>query len=159
MKKRSKKISFRFGKDANKMLQRKLVKNFITYGNLTSTEKKIKFLRNNIEKIITYAKKNTQATRNLINRKIHDKKVISILFKNITPVFENKTSGFVKITKLKVRDSDGSKIAKLEWSIPVIIETKSKDEKKTAKIKAPAQKTTKKEKGKESKKQVKSKKK
>lgn len=139
MAKKSKKITFSFGKDANKMLERKLLKNFIVNGKLTSTEKKIKFLKKSIEKIVINAKKNTQATRNQISKKLADKKVEALLFEFILPALKDKKTGFVRAVKLNTRQSDGSKISRLEWTLPVVIEKKQEVKEKT-----PVKKATKK---------------
>ena len=48
------------------MLQKKLIRNFIIYGKIKSTENRIRFLKTNIEKMINLAKKNTQASKNEI---------------------------------------------------------------------------------------------
>jgi len=144
MAKKSKKITFSFGKDANEMLERKLVKNFIVYGKLTSTEKKIKFLKKIIEKIVINAKKNTQATRNQISKKIADKKVEALLFEYIVPALKEKKTGFVRAVKLNIRQSDGSKISRLEWTLPVVIEKKQEVKEKKPVKKAIKKKTVKK---------------
>jgi len=117
---------FSFGKDANKMLERKLLKNFIMHGKLTSTEKKIKFIIPTIEKIISTAKKNTEASKNIINKKISDKKIVNIIINNIIPVFKERSSGFTKYYRLFNRISDGTTMARLEWTEPVVIEKKIK---------------------------------
>jgi len=125
---------FRFGKDANKMLKKKLIKNFILHGKLVTTEKKIKFIIPDIEKIITLAKKNTQSSKNEIFKKIEDKKIVEIIYNNIISVFKNRNSGYLKHYKLNNRLSDGALISKLEWVEPIVIEKKIK-EKKEEKLK------------------------
>lgn len=106
----------------NKMLQKKLIRNFIIYGKLKSTENRIGFLKTNIEKIINLAKKNTQASKNEISKKISHKKTEEKLFQYIVPTFKDKKSGYVRQIKMNIRASDGSHVARLEWSVPVIIE-------------------------------------
>ena len=128
---------FRFGKDANKMLERKLLKNFILNGKLVTTEKKIKFIKPVIEKTISLAKKNTNSTKNQILKKFADKKTINIIFNNILPVFKDRKSGFVKYHRLSNRLSDGSIMSKMEWIEPVVIEkNKKKQENIKNKIKS-----------------------
>ncbi len=112
------------------MLKKKLIRNFITYGKIKSTENRIKFLKNDIEKIVNLAKKNTQASRNEITKRISHKKTEDKLFKYIVPTFKDKKSGYVRQVKMNIRASDGSRIARLEWSIPVILEKKEPREKK-----------------------------
>ena len=114
----------------NKMLKKKLIRNFITYGKIKSTENRIDFLKNNIEKIVNLAKKNTQASRNEITKRISHKKTEDKLFKYIVPTFKDKKSGYVRQVKMNIRASDGSRVARLEWSLPVILEKKEPKEKK-----------------------------
>jgi len=106
----------------NKMLQKKLIRNFIIYGKIKSTENRIRFLKTNIEKMINLAKKNTEASKNEISKKISHKETEKKLFQYIVPTFKDKKSGYVRHIKMNIRMSDGSRVARLEWSIPVIIE-------------------------------------
>lgn len=129
----------------NKMLQKKLIRNFIIYGKLKSTKNRISFLKTNIEKIINLAKKNTQASKNEISKKISHKETEEKLFQYIVPSFKDKKSGYVRQIKMNIRMSDGSDVARLEWSVPVIIEKKKAKESKVKKVitKAPAKKNDK----------------
>ena len=104
------------------MLQKKLIRNFIIYGKIKSTENRIRFLKTNIEKMINLAKKNTEASKNEISKKISHKETEKKLFQYIVPTFKDKKSGYVRHIKMNIRMSDGSRVARLEWSIPVIIE-------------------------------------
>lgn len=126
-----KKLKFRYGKDANKMLLRKLIRNFIVRGKITTTRKKAKFLKSNLERILIYAKKNSPATQNRIKNVIANKSIEKILNNQVVPVFKEKTSGFTTIKYLPKRESDSSYMAKVEWSVPVVLE---KEEKKADKV-------------------------
>ena len=117
-----KNLRFRYGKDANKMLLRKLLRNFIIRGKITTTRKKANFLKSHLERVLNYAKKNSRATQNKIKSILADNKVEKILNDQVTPVFKEKTSGFTKITYLTKRESDASDIARVEWSLPVVLE-------------------------------------
>lgn len=122
-----KNLRFRYGKDANKMLLRKLLRNFILRGKITTTRKKAKFLKSRLERVLNYAKKNSQATQNKIKGILADKKIEKILNDQIAPVFKEKTSGFTKITYLTKRESDSSDIAKVEWSLPIVLDINEKE--------------------------------
>jgi large subunit ribosomal protein L17 len=126
---KSRRKRFRFGKDANKMLEKKLLRNFIIHGKLVSTEQKIKYIKPIIDRIISHAKKNTRSSINEITKKISDKKVIKIIFDSVVPAFEHRKSGFVKYQRLFNRMSDGSIMAKMEWVEPVVVEVKKVEEK------------------------------
>lgn len=104
------------------MLTRKLLKNFILQGKMTTTEKKIKVVKEQVEKLVHFAKRNTEATRILIRGRLADKKVEEALFKYVAPVFKDKISGFTTLTHLTQRDSDGAAVARINWSLPVVLE-------------------------------------
>ncbi len=112
------------------MLTRKLLKNFIEHGKMTTTTKKIKLVKQQVEKLVQLAKKDTQASRILLKKKLADKKIENVLIKNVVPVFKDKISGFTALIHLNQRDSDGAVIARLEWSLPVVLEKPVKKEKK-----------------------------
>ena len=115
---------FRSGIDANKMLVRKLVKNFFAHGHLTTTETKAKFARPFIEVLSGHIVKNTNASRNVLERKLGDKKLVLKLVSELGPKLKVKSSGFVSLIKLQIRESDGTKMMKLTWSFPMIVEPK-----------------------------------
>ena len=112
------------------MLVRKLLKNFVEHGKMTTTVKKIKLVKQQVEKLVQLAKKDTQASRTLLKKKLADKKIEEILIKSVTPVFKDKVSGFTTSINLNQRDSDGALIARLQWSLPVVLEKPVKKEKK-----------------------------
>lgn len=127
-----KKIKFSLGKDANDMLVRKLLNNFLRKGTLTTTLKKAKVLKSQIEKIVEKSKSETEANRNFLMKKLNDPKTISFLFKEVEPVIKNKIGGYVRIVKLGARDSDSAEIARCEWVYPIIIPNQpGKDTKKS----------------------------
>lgn len=120
---RVKKIKFRAGKDANKMLVKKLLFNFLTAGKITTTLKKTKVLKSMVEKLVEKAKEKTEANKNYVLRLITDKKTIRFLFDTIGPTLKDKKGGYVKVVRLGSRSSDGSETARLEWAYPVMKET------------------------------------
>jgi len=119
---RIKKIKFRAGKDANKMLVKKLVFNFLAAGKITTTLKKTKILKSLIEKLVEKAKEKNEANKNYVLKYVTDKKIKNLLFETIGPELKDKTGGYVKIARLGTRSSDGSEIARLEWAYPIVLE-------------------------------------
>jgi large subunit ribosomal protein L17 len=122
-----KKIKFKNGKDANKMMVVKLVRNFLNKGKLKITLKRAKVLRSVIDRIVSQAKK---GKKELVAKKVNDTKLIGIVFDKIVPVFDKRNSGFVKFKKLGYRLSDGSEMVEVSWAEPIIIisETQKKTE-------------------------------
>lgn len=134
MRHRVKKIKFRFGQDANEMLMRKLLTNFIRQGKITTTEQKGKKLKTLIEKIVEKAKNNTEANKNYLLKKINRVEFIETLFNQIGPSLVKKVGGYVKMVRLNPRISDGATMIKLVWAQPMVIEDKQKEPKKTKEI-------------------------
>ncbi len=118
------KNKFKLGKDANRMLIRKLIKNLIKNGVLTTTKAKGKVIKSVIDKLVNRAKINNQANRNTLLRLIGDKDTVKLVFDQIGPVFKTKTSGFLKTTFISQRTSDGAEMVKLQWSEPILFKDK-----------------------------------
>jgi large subunit ribosomal protein L17 len=116
----TKKIRFSHGKDADKMLMRKLIHNFLINGKIVSTEAKIKALKPLIDKIIEKAKEKTESNKNYLLRNVAEDKTIKSLFDEIGPVLKDKIGGYVKIIRLSHRPSDGSSMMKMEWTYPIV---------------------------------------
>lgn len=115
MRHRVKKIKVRSGKDANRMLMRKLVSNFLIKGSIRTTLKKAKMIRPVVEKLVTKAKENTESGKNYLLKYLGQKKLVSVLLKEIAPRFTARIGGYVRITKSIQRESDGSHVASLKW--------------------------------------------
>ncbi len=119
---RVKKIKFRAGRDANKMLIKKLLYNFFSNGKITTTLKKAKVLKSVVEKLVQKTKEKTEANKNFLLRYITSKKMTKFLFNTVGPTLKDKAGGYVRILRLGARSSDGSETAKLEWAYPVLVE-------------------------------------
>lgn len=115
------KIKFKQGKDANKMLLRKLAINFLAHGKINTTYKRAKTLKTWIEKIVEKSKQETQANKNYLLKILTNKKTIKFLFSQVGPLLRDKTGGYVRVVKLQERLSDGSLICRLDWVYPVVV--------------------------------------
>ena len=115
---------FGSGKDANRMLVRKLTREFFLKGTLTVTVVRAKAPRPSVEHMVHLAKKKTESAKNVLLSKTGDKKLVDILTGQIAPVFSEKSGGFVRITRIGTRSSDGSLMGKLGWTLPVVLEEK-----------------------------------
>lgn len=127
---------FGSGRDAERALLRKLSRNFFIKGKLTTTISKAKSLRPYVERIVNLAKKNTEGSKNVLLKKSGDKIMVSLLIKQIAPVFKEKQGGYVRIIKTGVRQTDGTQTGRLEWTLPVVLEVKKPEEKQTVKKEA-----------------------
>lgn len=97
-------------------LVRSLANNLILKEKITTTEAKAKEIRPYVEKVVTRAKKDTLTNRRIIINKIgQNNKVINKLFTELGPRFEQRLGGYLRITKLNRRVSDGSPMAIIEF--------------------------------------------
>jgi len=125
-----KKIRFSPGKDAKDMMRTKLVVNFIKRGKLVTTIKRARALKQEIEKLVKKAKKNTQANRNSLLNKVGSWTITETLFNEVGPALQAQSGGYVRVTRLGMRESDGAEIGRVEWAYPVIT-TEEKKVKRT----------------------------
>lgn len=132
MRHKVKKIKIKLGTDSNKMLLRKLLKNFLREGKIKSTLKRIKLLKTLVEKIISQAKIDNEKNRAYLYKYLNDKKLVNFVFNNVVKVFSDLNGGYVKLIKLKERNSDGALLAELTWLRPIV---KNVPETKQLKIK------------------------
>jgi len=131
MRHRVKKIKFKGGYDATRMLIKKLSYNFFTRGKITTTLTKAKILKSRIEKLVGKMKEENEKNKNFFINYFGKKKLLPLFFKVIGPVFRDISGGYVRIIKIGRRDSDGAEMAKLEWTKPVVYPQKEVKKKKT----------------------------
>ncbi|OGK25084.1 50S ribosomal protein L17 [Candidatus Roizmanbacteria bacterium RIFCSPLOWO2_01_FULL_37_13] len=130
-----KKIKFRSGRDANKMLMRKLAVNFIRNAKIETTLSKAKVLKSVVEKLVEKAKVENEANKNYLLKNFTDKKIVAMIFKDVGQTLKDKVGGYVRIVKLGARHSDGTAMARLEWVYPVVTVKEKLETKKETKLK------------------------
>ncbi|QSR88706.1 50S ribosomal protein L17 [Methylacidiphilum caldifontis] len=107
-----------------------LATELIEHKRIRTTLAKAKALRPFAEKLVTLAKKGTLHSRRLVVQKIHNKKAARVLFRDITPLMQNRIGGYIRIYKIGHRPSDGAEMALIEWTEgQVVPETSQKAEK------------------------------
>jgi len=118
-----KKIKFKLGVDAKRMMLRKLAYNYLTRGKMTTTITKGKILKSYLDKILVKTSEKTEANKNFLMKKLANHKLVDMLFKTVGPVLKGKTGGFTRLVKLGARESDGVQTVRVEWAYPVVLET------------------------------------
>ena len=97
-------------------MQRNLVTSFFLHKGITTTEKKAKSIVPMIDKLINTV--NTKDEMNAIKyvmEYLFTEEASKELFKNVAPKYKwEKTSGFTRITPIKLRDGDNAKLVALE---------------------------------------------
>ncbi|MFZ2484377.1 MAG: 50S ribosomal protein L17 [Minisyncoccia bacterium] len=101
-------------KDQRKALMKSLAYSLVLKGKIKTTEPKAKELRPYIEKLVTLGKKQTIASRRLLESRVGAgaaKKIAGPL----SAEYKERAGGYTRITKLAPRVSDGSKMAIIEF--------------------------------------------
>ena len=97
-----------------KAMLRNIVTDLLREGRIQTTDTRAKEAKREAEKLITMAK-----TDNLHNRRqalsyIYDESVVTKLFEDIAPKYEDRQGGYTRILKLGPRRGDAAEIVFLE---------------------------------------------
>lgn len=92
-----------------------LTKDVIMNGYVVTTEARAKEVRKFVDKMITYGKTGTLVSRRKALAFLHnDAKVVSKVFDELAPKYENRNGGYTRIIKLKERIGDDALTVRLE---------------------------------------------
>ena len=112
-----------------KALLMNMLNSLIKYEQITTTLPKAKFLKPQVDKIITLGKKdNLQNTRLLIS-KLQDRKSANKVKKTLSKRYENRKGGYTRIIKAGFRYGDKAPMAVIEF-VERDVEAKRIDKKK-----------------------------
>ncbi len=93
-------------------LLRSLARSLVLQERISTTEAKAKALRPFVERLVSYAKTNTLASRRLAQTRIHDASAVKKLFDTIGPRYTSRTGGYTRIIKRTKRGAnDARKLA------------------------------------------------
>ena len=124
-----------------KAMLRGMVTLLLKNGQIETTLTRAKEVRSMAEKMITLGKKNTLASRRAALAYITKEDVVSKLFNEIAPTYENRNGGYTQIFKLGARRGDAAEMAivKLIKDAPVEKPVEApKAEEAPAAVEAPA---------------------
>lgn len=95
-----------------KALMRSLARSLVLEERISTTESKAKAMRPFVERLVTYAKKNTLASRRLAIARLGDEKAVKKLFDVIGPRYEKRAGGYTRVVKRTTRGAnDARKLA------------------------------------------------
>ena len=101
-------------------LRRNLITQLFLHGQIETTEAKARAIRPAAEKLITLAKRGLQKesagqvhARRLAASRLYGKVVVSKLFDEIAPQYENRPGGYTRMVKLGRRRGDNAEMALL----------------------------------------------
>lgn len=106
----------KLGRDTahRKSMLRNLVTDLFREGRITTTEFRAKEAGREAEKLITIAKRGDLHARRQVLAYIFDEDVVSKLFDEIAPGYEERNGGYTRILKLGPREGDNAEEVFLE---------------------------------------------
>jgi len=100
--------------DQRRAMLRNLVTSFLESGRMETTVYRAKEARSMAEKMITLGKENTLHSRRMALAYITKEDVVTKLFEEIAPKYQDRTGGYTRITKIGPRRGDAAEMAVLE---------------------------------------------
>lgn len=103
-----------FDRPANqrRALMRSLARSLVLEERISTTEAKAKSLRPYVERLVTYGKRGTLASRRLAQAHLGDADATKKLFEAIAPRYKDRAGGYTRIVKRAKRGSnDARKLA------------------------------------------------
>jgi len=103
-----------FNRPANqrRALLRSLARSLIMHERISTTEAKAKALRPYVERLVTYGKSGTLASRRLAKAKLGDDAAVKKLFATIAPRYADRHGGYTRVIKRTRRGAgDARKLA------------------------------------------------
>jgi large subunit ribosomal protein L17 len=97
-----------------KALIRNQITDLLRHERLVTTEAKAKELRPAAERVITLAKRGDLHARRQAAAILTDRKIVTRLFDEVAPRYQNRPGGYTRITKLGPRRGDGAHMAQIE---------------------------------------------
>lgn len=97
-----------------KHLLANLAQSVILYEKVRTTEAKAKEVRPVVERLITFGKKPTLATRRLLLKRLPTENAVKKILEVLGPRYATRAGGYTRITKVGRRQGDAAKMAVLE---------------------------------------------
>ena len=101
-----------------KALMMNMASSLVLHKRIKTTDAKAKELRGYIERLVTYAKKDSVHGRRLIQQKLpgsRGKKIANMLIHEIAPEFKDRNGGYTRIIKLGNRKNDNAPVSLIEF--------------------------------------------
>ena len=97
-----------------KTMLRNLVTDLLREGRISTTLERAKETRRMAEKMITLAKRGDLHARRQVLAYVYDETVVTKLFEEIAPKYEDRNGGYTRIMKLGPRRGDCAEVVFLE---------------------------------------------
>jgi len=112
-----------------------LVIALVKYKRIETTLTKAKEARRLADRLITWGKKDTLQARRMVFSLLRDKKLVTIVFKDLAPLFAKRNGGYTRVMHTRMRQGDGAQLAILEWTEKKETEAAAKEKVKSKKEK------------------------
>ena len=97
-----------------KALVKSLLRAIIINERITTTTSRAKYLKGEVDRLITWAKKGTLSGRRLVYRVLGDHELVKRLFNEIAPRFKNISGGYTRSLRMSNRKGDGASLSLIE---------------------------------------------
>jgi large subunit ribosomal protein L17 len=97
-----------------KALLRNLATSFFKYEKIETTSVKAKEISKVVDRLITQARRGDLHSRRLVSSYLTEEPVAKKLFDQIAPALKDRTGGYTRITKSRVRPGDAAELSILE---------------------------------------------
>jgi len=97
-----------------KALLRNLATSFFLHEKIETTSTKAKEISKIVERLITQARRGDLHSRRLVAQYLLDPRVVKKLVEQIAPAYKERTGGYTRITKTRVRPGDAAELSIIE---------------------------------------------
>ena len=97
-----------------KALLRNLATSFFLHEKIETTSTKAKEISKIAERLITQARRGDLHSRRLVASYLLDPRVVKKLVEQIAPAYKERTGGYTRITKTRVRPGDAAELSVIE---------------------------------------------
>ena len=97
-----------------KALLRNLATSFFLHEKIETTSTKAKEISKIAERLITQARRGDLHSRRLVASYLLDPRVVKKLVEQIAPAYKERTGGYTRITKTRVRPGDAAELSIIE---------------------------------------------
>lgn len=95
---------------------RNLCNDLIRAGSIETTEARAREIRPKVERLVSFAKKDTVASRRLVASRVGNARIVKKLFAEYGPKYATRAGGYLRITKLaEARKRDATRMARIEF--------------------------------------------
>jgi large subunit ribosomal protein L17 len=109
MSQRAKPRAFNRPANQRRALLRSLARSLVLHERISTTEAKAKELRPFVERLVTYSKKNTLASRRLAISRLQDEEAVKKLFDAIGPRYADRAGGYTRVIKRAKRGANDAR--------------------------------------------------